>query len=149
IQGLDGTVLLSPMGESSSFRGLLPSTQDYLVTVRSAAGGAHYTLNISIPERVRSAPGAVEATREGKLAAHQQHAYVLGASAGQMLKVKVMAPADTVRISIWGVDGTVLMSGMGGGYEFSGSLPYTQDYIVSLRTADLAVQYTVVFSITD
>jgi hypothetical protein len=146
VYGLDGTVVIN---EAASFRGLLPSTQDYIVMVRTEASPSSYTLNVSIPERVRFALGAMSASREARLGVRQQHAYVLGASAGQQLHIVLAAPEDMMRMSIWGVDGTVLKSGMGGGYEFSGSLPLTQDYIVSLHTADLAVQYTVVFSITD
>ncbi|NLG29330.1 MAG: hypothetical protein GX557_15580, partial [Chloroflexi bacterium] len=120
VHGLDGAVVIN---EAASFRGLLPSTQDYVVTVRTGSSAASYTLNVSIPERVRFASGATSVSREARLGVRQQHAYVLGARAGQQLHVVLATPEDTMRISIWGVDGTVLMSGMGGGYEFSGSLP--------------------------
>lgn len=142
IQGLDGAVLLSGMGESTSYTGLLPSTQDYMISVHTAGSAAHYNVNVRIPERVRFAPDAVGAVREGALGAQQQHAYVLGAMAGQEMKVRVTAPEDTVRLTIYGVDGTVLMSGMGGGTEFVGVLPSTQDWIVSVRTGVVGANYT-------
>ncbi len=142
IQGLDGAALLCGMGESTSYTGILPRTQDYLITVHTADSAANYALDVRIPERIRFAPGAVGAVREGTLGVKQQHAYVLGAMAGQEMRVRVTAPEDTVQRSIYGVDGTVLMSGMGGGAEFEGNLPSTQDYVVSIRTGPLAVSYT-------
>ena len=44
----DGTVLKSGMGEGTSFNGVLPSTQDYILVVRAGAANAAFTLGVTI-----------------------------------------------------------------------------------------------------
>ena len=49
IYGVDGSVLRSGMGQGASFSGVLPSTQDYILVLRSANQAQAFTLNVSIP----------------------------------------------------------------------------------------------------
>lgn len=137
IYGVDGTVLKSGMGGGPGFRGTVPATQDYIMHVTSSTGTG-YRLNVTIPERITFEQGSTSATVQGSLAAYDTHHYVLRAMAGQTLIVRVAAPGDAVRLVIYGVDGTVLRSGMAEGADFSGRLPSTQDYLVNL-TANIAV----------
>jgi hypothetical protein len=142
IYGLDGTVLKSGMGNIASFRGPVPTTQDYILVLGAGDQPVSYAMNVMIPQRIQFAPGATSAVEQGNLGPHQQHAYILGALGGQTLQVTVTAPAENVNLVIYGVDGTVLKSGMGGGLTFEGALPSTQDYIVALTSGDQAVSYT-------
>ena len=137
IYGADGTVLKSGMGGGPGFRGTVPATQDYIMHVTSNMGTG-YRLNVTIPERISFEQETTSATVQGSLAAYDTHHYVLQAMAGQELIVRVSAPGDSVRLVIYGVDGTVLRSGMAAGVSFSGRLPSTQDYLINL-TADIAV----------
>ena len=137
IYGADGTVLKSGMGGGPGFRGTVPATQDYIMHVTSNMGTG-YRLNVTIPERISFEQETTSATVQGSLAAYDTHHYVLQAMAGQELIVRVSAPGDAVRLVIYGVDGTVLRSGMAAGVSFSGRLPSTQDYLINL-TADIAV----------
>lgn len=146
IYGLDGTVLVSGMGDQTMFRGILPTSQDYIIIVHANAT-ISYSLNVVIPERIVFSAGAVSATRTGSLAAGGSHDYVLGARAGQTMEVHVSAPAGSIRLVIWGVDGTVLRSGMGEGADFVGTLPATQDYFIRVD-ANQAIQYTIEVRIT-
>jgi len=142
IYGADGTVLKSGMGGGPGFRGTVPATQDYIMHVTSNIGTG-YRLNVTIPERITFEQGTTSATVQGSLAAYDTHHYVLQAMAGQELIVRVSAPGDSVRLVIYGVDGTVLRSGMAAGATFAGTLPSTQDYLI-LLTPDTAVAwYTV------
>ena len=141
IYGADGTVLKSGMGEGSSFRGLLPSSQDYIVTVRAGAKEAAYTLNVIIPRRISFAAGSTGATLGGKVSASQSQYYVLKALNNQTMDVKVTS-VTAVQLIIYGADGTVLRSGMGEGSSFSGKLPSTQDYIVVVRARVNPASYT-------
>jgi len=90
IVGADGTVLLSPMGESTFFRGVLPSKQDYLLTVRTTASLATFNLNILIPAHIAFSAGenstqfTAPALSEG-----YRRQYSLYALAGQTLSVTV------------------------------------------------------------
>jgi hypothetical protein len=58
-----------------------------------------------------------------------------------------VTPEGMVRLIIYGADGTVLMSGMGGGASFSGTLPSDQDYIVTVDAGPSAVAYSLEVSI--
>ena len=49
LYGVDGTVLKSPMGEGASFSGTLPSTQDYILVLKTANQVQSFTLTVSIP----------------------------------------------------------------------------------------------------
>jgi hypothetical protein len=146
VYGIDGTVLQSPMGGLPIFRGTLPSTQDYILALAAQDGSVSYTMNVIIPVRIRFAPGATSATIQGRLAAHETQHYVLRAMANQLLQVTV-TPERAVRLSIYGVDGTVLRSGMGGPASFSGPLPSTQDYLLDLSAGSQPVAYTLSVSI--
>jgi hypothetical protein len=146
IYGADGTVLKSGMGEGSFFRGTVPSTQDYIVDVGPGTGAVSFTMSVIIPARISFAAGATSATVEGNLAAQQTRHYSLRALGGQTMEVNA-SPEGKVRLVIYGADGTVLMSGMGEGASFSGTLPSDQDYIVAIQAGPEAVAYTLEVSI--
>jgi LysM repeat protein len=60
IYGVDGAVLRSGMGQGASFSGILPSTQDYILVLRSANQVQAFTLTVTIPA---SSPHPVSSTR--------------------------------------------------------------------------------------
>ncbi|MCL7454049.1 MAG: hypothetical protein M8467_13480 [Anaerolineae bacterium] len=146
IYGADGTVLKSGMGGGAFFRGTVPSTQDYIVDVGPGTGAVSFTMDVIIPVRISFAAGATSASVEGHLSAHQTQYYVLGAAGGQTMEVNA-SPEGKVRLIIYGVDGTVLMSGMGEGASFSGTLPSGQDYIVAVQAGPEAVNCSLEVSI--
>lgn len=134
VSGRDGTVLLSPMGESQHFRGYLPSTQDWFIDIRAAGANANFGLYLMIPERINFAPGTHEITLNSFVPAGGVHNYIAYALAGQDLNVSV-TPAGNLALSLWGIDGTVLMSSMGEGNSWGGTLPISQDWIINVRSA--------------
>jgi hypothetical protein len=134
VSGRDGTVLLSPMGESQSFRGYLPSTQDWFIDIRAAGSNANFGLYLMIPERINFASGAHEITLTSYVPAGGRHNYIAYALAGQQMSVSV-TPGGNLALSVWGIDGTVLMSSMGESNTFIGTLPVSQDWIINVRSA--------------
>lgn len=140
IYGADGTVLRSGMGEFPHFRGAVPSTQDYIIQLSAGEQAVTYTANVIIPARITFDPGATSAVASGQLEPHTSHHYVAQAQAGQFMTVNV-TPPGSVRLSIYGVDGTVLRSGMGEGSSFEGQLPSTQDYVLAISSGDQPVSY--------
>ncbi len=146
IYGADGTVLKSGMGGGAFFRGTVPSTQDYILDVGPATEAGSFTMHVIIPVRISFAVGATSATAQGNLKAQETQYYVLRASGGQMMEVNA-TPEGMVRLIIYGADGTVLMSGMGDGASFSGTLPSDQDYIVAVAAGPQAVAYNLEMSI--
>jgi hypothetical protein len=59
----------------------------------------------------------------------------------------LFTPANSAKMSIYGVDGSVLWSGMGEGTHFTGTLPSTQDYYVVFQSGDQAVTYNLTITI--
>jgi hypothetical protein len=144
IFGKDGTVLISDHADASSWSGVLPSTQDYYVDVRAIDGtSANYTLTVTIPpeppspphptiQRIRFAPGTISATVSGQVTPGGSNEYAIKASANQQMLISASAEEQAIGISVVGADGTVLQSPMGGLSNFSGELPSTQDYFITV-----------------
>lgn len=141
VYGADGTVLRSGMGEGAFFRGVVPSTQDYIFSVSAGEQAVSYTMNVLIPERITFARGATSAEVSARLGATDSHHFVIRAQAGQTMRIDV-TPDAGVQTSIYGVDGSVLKSGMGGGPDFETELTISQDYIIHVRSADQPVNFT-------
>jgi hypothetical protein len=162
VYGADGTVLISPMGSAHGFSGELPTTQDYHIDVRAEGGPAEYTLTVTIPpasgpteapaestptaQRIQFPAGGTSATRSGNLPANGIARYVLGVNGGQTLNVTTTGNPGPVAVSVFGADGTVLQSSMGGLPTFSGTVPTTQDYYVDVSAGSAATGYSVTFS---
>lgn len=99
--------------------------------------------------RITFDAGGTTAFVDGKLAATDIDRYVVKAQAGQLMWVSIWsqaAPSDNGPdpvMSIWGADGTVLISDHAGATEWSGSLPSSQDYILDvISTGQAEVDYT-------
>lgn len=138
-----GWPLVPITGGPSGFMGYLPASGDYIVTVTSSSQPISYSLNISIPQRISFERGTTSATLEGHLGAYQGHDYILRAQAGQLMEISVSPdkPDSSLKLIIYGVDGTVLMSGMGDGSFFRGELPFSEDYIVTVRAGERPVAF--------
>jgi hypothetical protein len=146
IYGVDGTVLRSGMGEGSSFRGELPGSQDYIVTIRAGSQDVTYSMNVIIPRRISFQRGAISGAEYGRVGANNSQYYVLKAMKNQTMQVDV-TPGDNLQLVIYGSDGTVLKSGMGEGTNFKGVLPSTQDYIVVLRAGSNQARFKLAVTI--
>lgn len=72
----------------------LPETGDYRLDVETGAAG-RYTLDLTIPVRIRFAPGATSGTVSGNVAANGDVAYLFGARAGQVATVHFTGPRNS------------------------------------------------------
>src|SRR5690606_35835753 len=72
VYGADGTVLRSGMGEGAFFRGVVPSTQDYIFSVSAGEQAVSYTMNVLIPERITFARVATSAEVSARLGAQRR-----------------------------------------------------------------------------
>lgn len=140
IYGQDGTVIRSGMGQGAFFRGTVPTGQDYIMQISTSGDAMPYTMNVLVPERISFEAGTSFAEVSGSAKAFDSHAYVVHVLADQTMQLTVSANSD-VQTTIYGVDGTVLKSGMGGGPDFNGSLPSDQDYIIMVRAAEQPIEY--------
>jgi hypothetical protein len=140
IYGVDGDVLRSGRGEGSSFRGELPTSQDYIVSVRAGDEAADFEMDVIIPQRIKFKRGDVSGSVSTTLPAYRTQYYVLRAMEDQTMKVNI-SPDDDLVLVIYGVDGTVLQDESDGEADFSGELPSDQDYILAVSTGDERVSY--------
>ncbi len=145
ILGADGSTIKSA-DSNLTFRGILPKAQDYLLVVASGSSSMNFSLSLAIPERIRFAAGGTSATLTGTVPANLSQFFILRAVKGQTLTVTA-TPSDKLQLIIYGVDGSVLRSGMGEGASFTGILPSTQDYLLVLKSANVAQAFTLKVSI--
>jgi hypothetical protein len=99
--------------------------------------------------RIEFAPGTTSATIDDSVAAGEVDLYVLWASAGQTMSVNLHSPKGNAVLAIWGADGTVLISDHAGARDWSGQLPSTQDYFISVSAvAGTSTIYTLNVSVS-
>jgi len=149
VYGVDGTVLKSGMGGPPSFRGYLPTTQDYLIHVAASDRPIQYTLDVMIPQRITFQPGATSEVIRGSITGHSTHHYVLRAMANQSMWVNIASPTGDVFPEIYGQDGTVLKRVADDSPSWEGELPSSQDYWVNAVSLGQDTTYTIEISITD
>jgi LysM repeat protein len=144
IRGADGSVLKSA-SSNLSFRGVLPKTQDYAIELVSGSSSTGYRLSTAVPARISFSAGGTSATRSGTVTNAGQF-YILRASQGQTLNVSV-SPQSGLLMAIKGVDGSVVLNESAAPASFSGVLPSTQDYIISLKSTGQAQNFNLAVSI--
>jgi LysM repeat protein len=145
ILGADGSTIQSA-NTNLTFRGVLPKAQDYILVVASGSSAADYGMSVAIPLRILFAANTTVATLTGTVPANLSQFFILHAAQGQTLNVTA-TPDDKLQLIIYGVDGSVLRSGMGQGASFTGVLPSTQDYFLVLRSANQVQAFTLIVSI--
>ena len=104
------------------------------------------------PEQARRIvfdPGATSATIDDSVAAGEVDLFVLQALAGQTMSVNLQSPKGSAVLAIWGADGTVLISDHAGARDWTGQLPSTQDYYISVSAvAGTSTVYTLYVDIS-
>ena len=139
----DGVPLLRTAAEKTQFRGKLPATQDYRLSLAAPFAPSSYTLQVIIPARIQFQPGAISASLDGKLAGGETNHYLAWANAGQTMSVKINSPANDVLLTIYGFeDGMPLVRYVSGAWEWSGPLHAAQDYMIEAISVGGTTQYT-------
>jgi len=99
--------------------------------------------------RIEFEPGAIHATILGEVAAGGFDHYVLSAMEGQLMTVNLLDRSDnliaydTAILVIWGAEGTVLISSHADALFWEGTLPFTQDYYIDVKSiTDRPIPYT-------
>ena len=152
IFGADGTVLISDHADASSWSGVVPSTQDYYIDVRAIDGtSANYTLTVTIPPDTAFAATSF----------HPAYSFCAGhdfgdrhrpGGAGRQQRVRDQGqcqPADADQHLCRGAGGGSLRGWVrtarccsrrwGGLSNFSGELPSTQDYFITVSIAGAGI----------
>lgn len=160
ISGADGTVLASGAARIDTWKGQLPSTQDYNIAVVSNTDiESTYSLQVTIPplgptvpndepRRISFTQGGTSASVRGTTATPGLDRFVLRALAGQTMSVNISSTQGSVILIIYGADGNVLISDHAGASAWNGLLPTTQDYFIDTRSVgDAAVDFTLQLTI--
>jgi hypothetical protein len=91
--------------------------------------------------RIQFAPAATSATVGGALVSGGTQRYVLQAQAGQTMDVALVTRARDALLEVTGADGTVLKGAADDGQSWQGSLPTSQDYIITLTGGATGAPY--------
>ena len=113
------------------YRDYIPEKGDWYIDIKAGKYDTGYSLYLGIPQRLSFEPGTSSMTAEATIPAGKVHNFVAWANKGQTFKVSV-SPTQNFKLSIWHVDGTVLLSGMGDSTSFEGELPEAGDYIINV-----------------
>lgn len=136
----DGRELTSPSGTGALWSGRLPATGDYAVSV-SGDGPAAYTLSVQIPRRLTPDRDDPTAAIRGTAPSRAPVDYILAGEAGQTLAASVRE-RDPVTLHVYGLDrGEQLAPLPERRRLWAGTLPATQDYVVSVVPADEGASY--------
>jgi hypothetical protein len=128
-----GNVLLSASNKWNTWEGILPSSQDYLVTVYGGATAQAYTLTVSIPARITFAQGATSKTLNGSTPEGLIIDYVIYALAGQKMALNLNVPSGMAVLSVYGFeDGQPLLRSIMNATSWTSTLPVTEDYILQI-----------------
>jgi hypothetical protein len=131
--------LASPQIAADLARAAELAPDDALFAQASAAAPAAPLSPVAVDQppavRIRFAAGGTSASVPGNIGPGEVRRYVLAASQGQTMTVRVDAPPNSVALAVWGADGTVLLSDHAGATEWQGQLPASQDYYLSVSGA--------------
>ncbi len=93
--------------------------------------------------RISFAPGGTSANVDGVLKQGHQIDYVVKAGGGQTMLVTVFSPGNNVYLGVVGLtDGIPLLRTVAGQSQFTGNLPLTQDYRLTLISPNQKSNYT-------
>lgn len=121
------------------YRDYIPEKGDWYIDIRAGKADTGYSLYLAIPQRLSFAANTSSLTAKATIPAGrlQVHNFVAWGNKGQTLKVSV-SPSLNFALSIWHVDGTVLLSSMEGLSSFEGELPEAGDYIINVISGPAA-----------
>jgi hypothetical protein len=138
-----GSILLHTSSGKTSFKGVLPATQDYQLSLVSPAQKTNFTLQVIIPVRIQFAPGAISAILDGYLRSHDTNYYLAQARKNQSMTVTIDSPHDDILLTIYGIeDGSPLIRYVAGQTSWNGLLPRTQDYMIEAVSTGGNASYT-------
>ena len=147
IWGADGSVLKHGAVAGLLWRGYLPATQDYFVSLIAEGGAAGYTMRVSIPERISFSAGGTSARVDGSVQPKAPDLFALKASAGQEMEVVADSLSPGTMLAIWGFDGTILQAAGDPSRDWKGTLPGAQDYFIYLYNTSTSAGYRLDVSI--
>ncbi len=145
----DGTTLLNPANNSTSWQGTLPLSGLYKIQVTGGATTESYNLTIKIAQVVNFAPGATSITLDGTTTNGYLSSYALDCSAGQTMTASLDVPPSIAFLDIYGVDTGTLLDASAKASSWTGVLPQTEDFVIEvIPTNGVVVNFSLTVSVT-
>lgn len=136
----DGAELRAPSGEGSLWSGRLPATGDYVVRI-GAAGPTAYTLAVQIPRPLSVGGPDPTAAIRGTAPSRAPVDYIVAGHGGQTLAASVRNE-DPATLHVYGLDDGEQLAPLSERRRlWAGTLPASQDYIISVVPAEEGARY--------
>ena len=113
------------------YRDYISENGDWYIDIRAGQYDTDYSLYLGIPQRLSFAPNTSSMTVKATIPAGKVHNFIAWGNKGQTLQVSV-TPTQNFKLSIYHINGTVLLSGVGEVNSFEGVLPEAGDYIINV-----------------
>ncbi len=128
-----GTSLLSAAARQSSWRGTLPQSEDYVVTVHGGKAPQPFVLTVELVSRIKFAPGADSAKISGVTAGGYSVAYAVFLQQDQKFEVQLYGLGPNAALKVWGyANGKTYLGTDSHKTSFGFTTPSTQDYILEI-----------------
>ncbi len=135
-----GGELTAPSGSGPLWSGRLPATGDFIVRVTATEPTA-YTLAVQIPRRLSVGEGDPTAAITGTAPSRAPVDYIIEGGSGRTLAASVR-DRDSATLHLYGLDdGTQLAPLSERRKLWAGTLPTSQDYVISVVPADEGTRY--------
>ncbi len=156
----DGSPLARAQAGAQSFSGSLPSSGDYQLQVMLLGSSAQtsYTLTVSVTgsgglpggpiTRITFPAGGTSATVSGSFSGPNFANYLLAANAGQYMQITLASPGSQAYLTVVSPQGSPLARAQAGAQSFSGQLPETGDYRISVSNPSGNVNSTFTMTVT-
>ena len=158
----DGSPLARAQAGAQSYSGSLPISGDYQLQVMLLGSTAQtsYTLTVSVTgngalpsgpiTRITFPAGGTSATVNGSINGPNFTNYLLAANAGQYMDITVASPSGQAYLTVVSPSGDPMARAQAGAQAFSGQLPETGDYrlTVSNPSANVNTSFTLTVSVT-
>lgn len=129
----DGRELSHPAGPGPLWSGRLPATGDYAVRVTAPDTTVGYTLAVQIPRRVVVDRENPTASFSGRAPSRAPVDYLIRVPQGQELEAEIRGRDSAAALHIYGLDDGKQLAPLGERHRrWSGRVPATQDYVVSV-----------------
>jgi hypothetical protein len=136
----EGNELSAPTGEGALWSGRLPATGDFVVRV-SATEPTAYTLAVQIPRPLPVSGADPTAAIRGTAPSRAPVDYIIAGKAGQTLAASVR-DHDPATIHVYGLDDGEQLAPLSERRRlWAGTLPASQDYVISVVPAGEGARY--------
>jgi hypothetical protein len=136
----DGAELSTPSAEGALWSGRLPATGDYVVRI-SAGGPTAYTLAVQIPRPLSVGGPEPTAAIRGTAPSRAPVDYIVAGHGGQTLAASVRDD-DPATLHVYGLDDGEQLAPLSERRRlWAGTLPASQDYVISVVPAGEGARY--------